>query len=310
LSKLPDYGKAELNNELKGKTAQLAVLALVFLLFFVFLFVFSGCKTPNRVSEKIGVAVTILPQAEFVESIGGDKVAVTVMVPPGAEPHTYEPKPGQMVELSKAQMYAKLGSGIEFELANMDKITGVNKNILVVDCSKGITLIKSEDPDEPGMDSHIWMSPLNAKIMVQNICEGLVQIAPANKSFYEKNRDIYMEKLTRLDQDIRSGLSEVKNRTFIIYHPFLGYFAREYNLTQVSIEELGKEPTASHIAELIARARKDNIKVVFVSPQFNSQSAKVIASGIGGRVIPIDDLSREYLTNLRTISNELIEAMK
>ncbi len=288
----------------------LTVLALVSLLSFTSLFILGGCGTTGYTNEKIGVAVTILPQAEFVESIGGDKVAVTVTVPPGAEPHTYEPKPSQMVELSKSQMYAKLGSGIEFELANMDKITGVNKNISVIDCSKGITLIKSKDPDEPGMDSHIWMSPLNVRIMVQNICDGLVQIDPANKSFYEKNRDIYIEKLTRLDQDIRNGLSRVKNRTFIIYHPFLGYFAREYNLTQVSIEELGKEPTASHIAELISTARKGNIKVVFVSPQFSSQSAKVIASNIGGRVIPIDHLSREYLTNLRSISNELIEAMK
>jgi zinc transport system substrate-binding protein len=171
-------------------------------------------------------------------------------------------------------------------------------------------LIKSEDPDEPGMDPHIWLSPLNAKIMVQNICNGLVQIDPGNKSFYENNRDIYMEKLTKIDQDIRSSLSGVKNRAFIIYHPFLGYFAQDYNLTQVSVEDLGKEPTASRIAELIARARKDSIKVVFVSPQFNSQSAEIIASGIGGRVIPIDPLSREYITNLRTISNELIEAMK
>jgi zinc transport system substrate-binding protein len=96
----------------------------------------------------------------------------------------------------------------------------------------------------------------------------------------------------------------------MIYHPFMGYFAREYNLTQISIEELGKEPTASHIAELITIARKDNIKVIFVSPQFNSQSARAIASGIGGRVIPIDDLAREYIANLRTISNQLIEAMK
>jgi zinc transport system substrate-binding protein len=274
------------------------------------LLIFSGCVSSISPDQRFGVAVTILPQAEFVESVGADKVVVTVMVPPGADAHTYEPKPSQMVELAKAKLYAKLGSGIEFELSNLDKITGVNKNISMVDCSKGVTLIKSQDPDEPGMDPHIWLSPINARIIVQNICDGLVQIDPANTSFYDKNRDIYNEKLTSLDQDIRSSLAGVKNRSFIIYHPFLSYFAREYNLTQVSVEELGKEPSASHIAELISRARKDNIKAVFVSPQFNSQSAKVIASGIGGRVIPIDSLARQYLTNLRSISSELVEAMK
>ena len=283
---------------------------LIILVAIVMLSFCQGCMSSTPTDQKIGVGVTILPQAEFVESVGREKVSVTVMVPPGAEPHTYEPKPSQMVELAKAKMYAKLGSGIEFELANMEKLIEVNKHIFVVDCSKGITLMKSDDPDDPGMDTHIWISPLNAKIIVQNICDGLVQIDPVNRSYYEKNRDIYNEKLTELDRDIRVGLSGVKNRTFIIYHPFMGYFAREYKLNQISIEELGKEPTASHIADLIARAKKDNIKVVFVSPQFSTQSARTIASGIGGRVIPIDDLSRNYLTNLRSIANELIEVMK
>ena len=92
-----------------------------------------GCSTNENESsageEKIGVVVSILPQAEFVEKIGGDKVKVTVMIPPGASPHTYEPKPSQLVELSKAKMYAKVGSGIEFELSWMDKIISMNQHL-------------------------------------------------------------------------------------------------------------------------------------------------------------------------------------
>ncbi len=285
-------------------------ISIIILIIIIILSFCLGCRGSVPSDQKIGVAVTILPQAEFVESIGGEKIWVTIMVPPGAEPHTYEPKPGQMVDLAKARIYAKLGSGIEFELANMDKIIEVNKQISIIDCSKGITLLKSEDPDEPGTDPHIWMSPLNTKIIVGNICDGLIQIDPDNKSFYETNRDNYTEKLTKLDYDIKSGLSGIKNRSFIIYHPFLSYYARDYNLKQIPIEELGKEPTASHIAELINTARKDNIKVVFVSPQFNSQSAKVIAAGIDGKVIPIDHLARNYLSNLRSISEELVKGMK
>jgi zinc transport system substrate-binding protein len=270
----------------------------------------SGCISSLPSDQRMGIAVTIAPQAEFADSIGLDKVTVTVMVPPGADPHTYDPKPSQMVELDKSKLYLKLGSGIEFELVNMAKIVRIAQNTPIIDCSQGITLIKSQDTDEAGTDPHIWLSPSNAVIMVSNICQGLVQVDPANKSFYQKNRDIYLEKLTKLDGDIRSGLSGVKNRTFIIYHPFLGYFAQEYNLTQISIEELGKEPTASHIAELINTAKKDNIKIIFVPVQFNPQSAKIIANGIGGRVIPLDHLSREYIKNMRAISSELIEALK
>jgi zinc transport system substrate-binding protein len=284
--------------------------ALFTLLLAIGMLACSGCAGSLPSDQRLGIAVTIAPQAEFTESIGLDKVMVTIMVPPGADPHTYDPKPSQMVELAKAGLYLKLGSGIEFELANMAKIAGIAQNTPIIDCSQGITLIKSQDPDEAGTDPHVWLSPSNAVIMVNNICQGLVQVDPAHKSFYQNNRDTYLEKLIKLDGDIRSGLSAAKNRTFIIYHPFLGYFARDYNLTQISIEELGKEPTASHIGELINRARKDNIKIIFVPTQFNPQSAKIIASGIGGRVVPLDNLSREYLKNMRAISSELIEALK
>ncbi len=262
----------------------------------------------------MGVAVTILPQAEFVERIGGDKVQVTVMIPPGANPHTYEPTPSQMVSLSDAKIYAKVGSAIEFEVAWMDKLIAINPAMLVVDCSQGITLqqmtVAGEGEPAGSMDPHIWTSPRNAAVMVQNIASGLIQLDPANQAYYEQNRDAYLQEINRLDADIRSGLAGVQNRVFMVYHPAFGYFAAEYGLTQLPIEAEGKEPTAAGIQRLIEQAKELNIKVVFIEPQFNPQSAEVIASEIGGQVIAIDDLARDYLYNMRAMAEKMIAAME
>ncbi len=270
-----------------------------------------SCDRKKEADGEIGIVVTILPQAEFVEKVGGDKVNVTVMVPAGASPHTYEPIPSQMTALSQAQMYAKVGSDVEFELVWMDNLIEQNKDILVVDCSSGITLKEitaSNEDGEEGIDPHIWMSPVNAITMVQNICDGLVLVDPDNKAYYEENRDAYLAELMQLDQDIRDGLSGVAKRSFMVYHPAFGYFAEEYDLTMIPIEEEGKEPTGEGIKYVIDYANEHNIKVIFASPQFNQESAQTIANEIGGEVISIDPLAMNYIDNMRTLLDELEHA--
>ncbi len=273
-----------------------------------------SCGNNGETMDGIGVVVTILPQAEFVEAVGGEKVNVTVMVPPGADPHSYEPIPSQMEAVARAKMYAKVGSGVEFELAWADRLMELNRDMLVIDCSEGISLQEMTAPDEDvepgGMDPHIWMSPVNAKIMVQNICDGLVQVDPDNRAYYEGNRDVYLQELTQLDQDIEDGLSEVINRKFMVYHPAFGYFAEEYDLIMVPIQEEGKEPTSAGIKNLIEQAKEDDIKVIFASPQFNQESAQVIANEIDGEVISIDPLSRDYVSNMRLILDKMVQAME
>jgi zinc transport system substrate-binding protein len=270
----------------------------------------SGCGKETVSTGKIVVAVTILPQAGFVEAVGGDEVDVIVMVPPGADPHTYEVTPDQMTKLAQARMYAKVGSPIEFELTWMDKLIAVNKNMLVVDCSRGIDFITSQDPDEPGMDPHIWLSVKNAKIMVQNICDGLVQVDPANKDYYEKNCADYLDKLTQLDSELAADLSGLTNRSFIVYHPAFGYFARDYNLTQIGVEQEGKEPDADYIVRLIEEAKADDIHVIFISPEFSTKSADIIAREIDGQVVVIDPLAEDFISNLRAIGSAMKQAMQ
>ncbi len=269
-----------------------------------------SCSQSSPDADRIGVIVTLLPQAEFAEAVGGDRVKVTVMVPPGADPHTYELTPGQMKEVDRAELYAKVGSGVEFELAWADKLIAMNKDLVVVDCSRGIELIEGVGEEKGEMDPHIWMSPRNVEIMVKNICIGLSTVDAENRAYYESNRDAYIAKLEALDSQIRAGLAEVKNPVFMVYHPAFGYFAREYGLTMLPIEAEGKEPSAADLGRLIAQAKAQGIRVIFAEPQFNPQSARVIADEIGGKVILVDPLARDYLRSMEELANQLIAAME
>ncbi len=146
------------------------------------------------------VAVTILPQKQFVERIAGENAHVIVLVPPGADPHTHEPTPKQLEDISKASVYFKVGSGIEFERAWMDKLSGVNPRMTVVDTSTGVQLISGDHvPDgsevQGGADPHIWLSPKNAKIMVENTYQGLARADPVHKAEYRANTDAYLREL-------------------------------------------------------------------------------------------------------------------
>ena len=281
-------------------------------------------------SEVIGVAVTIPPLADFVEQVGADHVRVTVMVPPGANPHTWEPTPRQLVELSRARLYVKVGSGLEFELVWVDKFLEMNKDITVVDTSKGIQLFKMVHEDtteakkgnprlseergaehhDKGYDPHIWLSPRNAKVMVENIYHALVSIDPTNQAEYAVNKALYFSKLDELDRSIRTYLKEVNNGKFMVFHPSWGYFARDYGLKQIPIEIEGKEPSLRDLIQLVEQAKKLNIKVIFVSPQFSTKSAEVVAREIGGRTASVDFLAQNYIENMYTVARELLLVME
>ena len=291
------------------------VSVLLFGILIAGLFIYSASlsKLDTINEKKINVVVSIPPEAEFVEKIGGDKVKVTVMVPPGANPHTYEPLPEQLKNVSGAKMYAQVGSGIEFENVWMDKINSMNKNMIIVNCSKGIEFIPNADNDEAHenqYDTHVWVSPRNAKIMVENIYQGLIKVDPANKDYYKTNKDKYLQELDYNDKKINESLRADKNRKIMVYHPAWGYFCRDYGLTQIAIEKNGKEPTPQGITSLIDQAKKENIKIIFISPQFSRNNAETIASEIGGHVITVDDLDKNYIKNLNNVANAFRNSLK
>ncbi len=282
----------------------------------------------------IEIVVTIAPLAEFVEAIAGNKVNVTVMVPPGASPHTYEPRQSQLVSLSNASVYVKVGTPVEFEISWLPKIKEMNESMLIVDCSESIVLIdgghdhdgghghESEDDHHNGEDGvdehsheglhdpHIWLSLKNASIMVKNIYGKLVEIDPLSEDYYRDNMDAYLKDIEDLDKEIETMFMGIDNKKFMVYHDSWAYFAKDYDLIQIPIEKDGKEPTPKGLKDLIDQAEREEIKVIFASPEFNISSAEVIAEEIGAAVILISPLAGDYLDNMRNISKEISKNFK
>jgi zinc transport system substrate-binding protein len=248
----------------------------------------------ENTGETLKVIASITTVGDFVRQIGGNKVDVTIMVPPGYEPHTYEPTTSQMVKVSSASVYVKVGSGIEFEMTWMGDILAQNPSMAVIDCSTGIDII-DEDP-------HIWNSPVNAQQMITNIYNDLIEIDPSNAEYYSANYESYIEELEQLHNDITELFAGYQNRNYLIYHPAFGYFASEYDLIQLSVEEEGKETTAQKIQECIDEAKANNLNYVFASPYETSAYAQTIADEIGGSVLYLDPLPSLYVANIRSVA--------
>jgi zinc transport system substrate-binding protein len=284
---------------------------MIRIFFILLILLFNVVCTSDIQTEKINIVVSILPLAEFAEKIGGERVQVSVMVPPGATPHTYEPTPSQLVDVAKAKMYVKVGSPIDFEITWFDKIHSMNTSMVICDASQGLELVQDiDDSNHETYDPHVWLSVKNAKIMVKNIYTCLCAIDSTNTAYYAKNLEKYLSELGSLDSETAQLVSAKSNRQFIVFHPAWTYFARDYNLIQIPIEVQGKQPTAKSIQHLIEYARKNNIKIIFTSPQFSTESVKVIAREIGGRVIFIDPLEKNFVSNMRTVAQALSEALE
>jgi len=274
-------------------------------------------KLDNQ-ENKLNLTVSILPQKYFVEKIGGELVTVNVMVEPGMVAETYEPLPQQLTNLSKSIAYISIG--VPFEDAWLNKIKSANSQIQIINSGEGIEKIAlidhnhdhnhSEDEEKESLDPHIWLSPKLAKIQAENIYNALVNIDSKNQVIYQQNLDNFLREIDQLDAQIKEKFTDLKRRKFMIYHPAWGYFAKDYNLEQISIEFEGQEATSGELAKLITQAKKDNIKVVFTQPQFSSKTVDAFAKEIGGEVILLDDLAQNWSENLLQVADKLSRSMK
>jgi len=300
-------------------------------LLLVILLTTSGCtSTSGTGSEKEGVmvAVTLPPQAEMVQEIGGEWVDVIVVMPPGSDPHTYEPGPALVAKASGADLYLALGTGLlPLEDTLVSRLRAMNPDLVVVDTSKGVTYLLDQegtngnssgssqemqgDPESPGVgspDPHIWLSLRNAEIMSENIRDALIAADPAHEKEYWENGDRYAARLEDLDQTIIARLSENDPGILLVTHPAWQYFARDYGLQVVAIDREGKEPTAKDLESLILLARSNNIRVVFAEAQESLRGAETIARETGGTVQVIDPLAQDYLANMERVSAAFSEA--
>jgi zinc transport system substrate-binding protein len=262
---------------------------------------------------KLNTVVSILPQKTFLEQIGGDKINISLMVKPGNSPHTYEPKPSQMVAISKAKLYFAID--IEFEHVWLDRFLNQNRNLKVVDVSKGIKKLpiqKHTHHDKYNnykekLDPHVWTSVSNVKIIAKNIYEALASFDKLNQAYYKSNYDKFLSKLDETDKKIKSILSKSSDAKFMIFHPAWGYFAKEYNLIQVAIESGGKNPTPKHIMKIIQEAKEENIKAIFTSPEFSDKVSKQIAKELGIPVKKVSPLNPKWSQNLINFAKAIVK---
>jgi zinc transport system substrate-binding protein len=273
--------------------------------------------------DRLAVFVSIVPQKYFVQQIGKDLVDVQVMVPPGAGSHSYAPKPRQMVAVSRARLYFAIG--IEIEKATLPKILSTNPTVKVVHTDRGIQKISMTAPthrneegehheghqQEPGgLDPHIWLSPPLVKIQARTIMNTLQEIDPGHRAVYEANYRQFVAQIDQLDTELKTIFAGQQGLQFMVFHPAWGYFAQTYGLKQVPVEIEGKSPKPAQLKELIKHARKSDIKVVFVQPQFSSKSAKLVANEIGGQVAFADPLAENWLANLREVAEKFKATLK
>jgi zinc transport system substrate-binding protein len=268
---------------------------------------------------RLRVAVSVPPQADFVRRIGGDHVRVEVMIPPGYSHADYPLTPRQVAALSRARLYVEVGHpAFEFERVQLAAVLPDLPGLQLVDMSRGMRLIagKVEGDDdgqgptgEAGGDPHVWVAPDTVAAAARNIAAALEGLDPAHAAEYRANLGAFEAEIAALDREIRARLAGTAGDRFMVYHPTWGYFAREYGLEQVAIEAEGKEPSARRLIQLIDRARREKVKVVFVQAGFPRKSAQVIAEAVGGRVLVADPQDPDWLGNLRRVSRELQEAL-
>lgn len=278
-------------------------------LFLVFLLLLSGLGL-----AQVKVFTSLQPHAFFVERIGGRLVQVEILVGPGQSAETYEPTPRQLASLCEARIL--FTSGMPFEAHFLPRVAAANPRLLISSTIRGIQLRRLEekeaggdhghDHDHAGLpDPHSWLDPVLAKALAANIRDGLCKVDPAHRADYDRNLEALCRELDLLHQDLTKQLAPFRGKTFFVFHPAFGYFADRYGLHQVSVETGGKEPGGRQLAELMDRARKEGVKVIFVQPEFSSRAARTLAGSIGGRVVPLDTLSRDYINNLRRMAESL-----
>ena len=262
------------------------------------LFICFACGNTAQKSEKAIITVTIEPLRYFTEAIAGENYQVVSMVPKGSSPESYDPTPQQLVSLSKSQAYFRIGH-IGFEQAWMKKLEANCPDMKIYDTSKGIDLIRDKGHwhgnhfHEGGVEPHIWNSTQNALIIADNIYQALCELDSTHQADYKNRLDRLKQSIQQTDAETRK-LLENADSTFLIYHPALSYFARDYGLKQISIEEGGKEPSPAQLKKLIETCRNKNVHTIFVQQEFDQRNAQLIAHELGIDIVSINPLSYDW----------------
>jgi zinc transport system substrate-binding protein len=271
---------------------------IVFVILLIMAGLFTSVKLTKKVENKNGkitIVTTLFPLYDFAKEIGCDKVEVSLLLPPGVEPHSFDPTPGDIAKISNADIFIFTGEFME-PWAH-DIIAGIdNKKIIIVDASTDVNLISAvqkhehheheehheHDHDELGnMDPHIWLDFNNDKIILDNITNALCKADPANEAFYKANAQDYKSKLDDLDASYKTQLANCQTRTIVFGgHYAFGYLAKRYNLNYLAAQGLSpdSEPSAQDIINLVEQIRKDKINYIFYEELTSPKIAETLAN--------------------------------
>lgn len=262
-----------------------------------------GC-TSRRPADGEPLYVSILPLRSLVQGIVGDDFDIEVLVPPGASPETFEPTPRQFVGLNKARMVFNVGL-IDFETTLLAKVEDQAK---VVNLSRGIELIAGTcshgshgHTHTHGIDPHVWTSPRALQKMAENAYEAIRKAYPDSVK-YETNYRLLQQELKALDERTAARIAASDVEYFIIYHPALTYYARDYGLRQIAIEADGKEPSAKQLTQIIRQAREDGVRRILYQSQFPASAVEVIARDIDAQYVEVDPLREDVIANIGEIT--------
>lgn len=288
----------------------------------------NALDTEEEDDGTLNVMVSILPQVNFVNKVGGEYVNVEAMIREGFSPATYEPIPEQMKRLAETDLYFRIGH-VPFEKTYMEDIAQTNPEMSVIDTSEGVSLreIEAHSHDgeeeheedhegegdhednkhegETGDDPHIWLSPQRVKIQVEHIYNALVEEQPENQEYFLANKDAFIQELDALDKELKQVLAPFEGKTMFVYHPAFGYLADDYGFKQEHFQIQGKDPSIEEVQDIIAQAQEEEVTVIFVQKQFSTSTARAIAEEINGSVIQIDPLAQDYITNMKQIANTI-----
>jgi zinc transport system substrate-binding protein len=277
------------------------------------IFLITACQPKQKATDNT-ITVSILPQKYFVEQIAGDLLKVNVLVPPGSSYHNYTVLPSQMKDLSISKVWLQIGL-LTFEEMMIDKLAGINKDLLVANCSEGIDAIAGVACEEEGhdhdhahheaFDPHVWMAPAEAKILAKNTFLALKKSFPEHSAVFESNYDRFVTKVDSISEQITQKLAPLTNRHILIFHPALGYYARQFNMVQVSLESEGKEPSPKHMKNIVDQARAENIRVIFIQKEFDTENALQLSREIGGDVVTIDPLDYNWEQQILDITEKI-----
>jgi len=247
-------------------------------------------------NQKIVALASFYPLYEFTKEVGKDKVDVSLLVPPGIEPHDWEPSIQDLQRIQQADIIIINGIGFENWFEDIEKL---NLELTIIDSSNGINIIKEVNSDQHKdshldaslADPHIWLNPSLAKIQVKNIAGGLIELDPDNSPYYHDNSENYIKKLDILDSKIRNELSNC-SKDFVAFHNAFTYFAKEYGLNQHTIvsNEPHGEPTSKTLEKIINLAKEMKIQVIFTEEGVDKRTSEVIAKELGGKALTLSPL--------------------